>query len=751
MLSRHGLPQPIRDFAPTPAPNRVSVGARRVCKGCAQDVFNASLGGSLLASHAAASPSYTLSYSRLARDIYTSILDGCRWCTVVGSAVLTNSELEYWMRNWNGSRSDGASLFSTSSDGETESEAEDGDAGPGESEEATNAEEDATENPGFIMVESLACAAELDIAVEFLKWSDSQAFNLARVTVEAATSMVQGHCSLQEMVGDDAVVMTLEVICEDTLGDTPSFFPEWNVVSAADVNEWAPRAESWLRSCTDHHASCASTGGSFQPTRLIDVRDLSHPLLAISGGDAQHRAHPYAVLSYVWGPKQDYVLTKATVSQMCMGLDLSRTPKTISDAIRVAHRLGFDYLWVDALCIIQDSPEDKARELPLMANVYKESSLCIVAATAAAASEGFLETPTPPTRFMVEPFQIRLDSADGGPSSLTFAYRAPYMASADPISTRAWTLQERVLSRRLLLFGRNGVMWMCRECFINPGAAPDAGPPYQTSLGPDAGESESDDEGDHAAELERWMAIRADYSEMDLSYCTDKLPAISAVAAEVGRRTGWTYLAGMWAHNLFSELHWRCTKHGPSGEQLVLKPDKAKRAGYIAPSWSWASVGLGGIVDSEGERGDREPFDFTILECHVDASPDFPFGPVSGGHLDVRGKAVELTWRPEENGINPGWDVSLIDEQQQLSSVGTPYIVGAAALDPLDAHLDPARKLVCLGMSKLRLGRQRIQPIEGLLLLPSQSHSGVFHRIGFFRMNAPSVFDGAMTSIFRIE
>ncbi|KAK4109010.1 hypothetical protein N656DRAFT_783682, partial [Canariomyces notabilis] len=322
------------------------------------------------------------------------------------------------------------------------------------------------------------------------------------------------------------------------------------------------------------------------------------------------------------------------------------------------------------------------------------------------------------------------------------------MASADPISSRAWTLQERVLSKRLLLFGRSGVMWMCRERSINPGAAPDAGPPYQTSLGPNMKENESSDEHDQAEIMDRWMAIRADYSEMDLTYCADKLLAISALATEVGHRTGWKYLAGMWEHNLFSELHWRSTKRSPSGEDLILKPEKVRKAGFIAPSWSWASIGLGGIVDSEGERSDREAFDLTILECHVDTDPTFPFGPVTGGFLKVQARAVELAWRPAED-TEPMWDISLVDEQD-LTSVGTPYIVGDGSLDPLDEHLDPALKLICLGMSKIKLGRQRIQPVEGLLLLPGESVGGTFHRIGFFRMNAPSIFDGAMVKTFII-
>jgi len=528
-------------------------------------------------------------------------------------------------------------------------------------------------------------------------------------------------------------------------------FPQqWDAVSAADFDKWVPRATEWLQGCGEHRF-CATSGTSW-PTRLIDVRSPDHPRLTVlSLGDTKSDVRPYVALSYVWGSKQDYVLTKASLAEMRTGLDPSRLPRTISDAIWAAHRLGFDYLWVDALCIIQDSPEDKARELPLMSDTYSKSSLCIVVASAAAAGEGFLKAPEPP-RFLVDPFEVRVDSADDCSPLLTFGYRAPYKSSGDPISSRAWTLQERVLPRRLLIFSRSGVMWMCRGGFVNPGAAPDAGPPYQTSLGPQADGDENSSEDDTQARIrEIWMTIRADYTEMDLTYCTDKLPAISALAAEVSRRAGWAYLAGMWKDNLFSELHWRSTKRGPSGERLVLKPQKAKGAGYLAPSWSWASVGLGGIVDSEDERPDREVFDFTIIACHVDTDPVFPFGPAKGGCLKVSGKSVELAWRLEDTPEWDGSDISLLDPHETASITGAPLVVGDGTLDPLDEHLDPGAKLVCLGMSKLQLGRQRILPVEGLLLIPTGSSRGTYRRVGFFRMTAPSVFSGVPASILRIE
>ncbi|KAK1749910.1 heterokaryon incompatibility protein-domain-containing protein [Echria macrotheca] len=746
MLSRFHVPQPIRTYS--------QPDGRGICPSCANDVFTSSLHQSL--SRARDEPSVTHSYSSVARDLYASILAGCPWCSCIGNAILTCSDLDYWMEAWNGSQSDGDSLDQDSpQQGPSEPEAL---VPPKEAVGDTATDEDMVdvvdsgssdheaadgvgETPGFLTIESLNCGARMEITIEFLKWNGSLLFNLVEVRVEVATSP-EDDSPLQDMTGDKAVAMKLEVMCESKTCETAAFNQQWDVVSAALFHGWVPRAQTWLRACKAH-TSC-SPSGAFRPTRLIEVRDPRHPRLVISAEDIpQNTTLSYIALSYVWGSNQAYTLTEASLSDLRRGLDPARLPKTLSDAIAATYQLGFMYLWIDALCIIQDSPGDKALELPRMADTYKESVLTLIIASATAASDGFLKTPSP-ARFFLQPFQVG--------SGLTFGYRTPYKASADPISSRAWTLQERVLSRRLLIFSSTGVMWMCREDFINPAAAPDAGPPYQTFLDPYLSASHPSEQpvlGDEDAQAqirETWAAIRADYTEMALSYYTDKLPAISALAAEIGAKTGWTYLAGMWKEDLFSDLHWRCMKQSLTGDRFTLKPAKVKEAGYIAPSWSWASVGIGAVVGSEDERDDREVFDFSILECQVDTLyPGFSYGPVKHGYLEVTGKTVELGWRYEDRPSWDGSDISLIEE------CDTQLVVGDGTLDPLDEPLDPDIKVTCLGMSKLRLGRQRIVPVEGLILVPKRDGGAAFRRIGFFRMAAPSVFDAATVRALRIE
>ena len=81
------------------------------------------------------------------------------------------------------------------------------------------------------------------------------------------------------------------------------------------------------------------------------------------------------------------------------GIDIRVLGQRVRDAIQVTHRLRIEYLWVDALCIKQDTDEDKANELAQMGNIYRDAYLTITASSATKASTGFLETRTPASEY----------------------------------------------------------------------------------------------------------------------------------------------------------------------------------------------------------------------------------------------------------------------------------------------------------------------------------------------------------------
>lgn len=148
-------------------------------------------------------------------------------------------------------------------------------------------------------------------------------------------------------------------------------------------------ASKWLRDCPGH-PECPSHDASPLPTRVIDV----NPEESASSVRILHSAGMigcYAALSYCWGGSIRGSLSVANIDQYQRRLDVTSLPKSIQDAIHVAQELNIRYLWVDALCIVQDLEEDKQHEIGRMQAVFQNAAVTIVAACSPAAEGGFLQ------------------------------------------------------------------------------------------------------------------------------------------------------------------------------------------------------------------------------------------------------------------------------------------------------------------------------------------------------------------------
>jgi len=132
---------------------------------------------------------------------------------------------------------------------------------------------------------------------------------------------------------------------------------------------------------------------------------------------------------------------------------MSTLPQSLQDAIRVTRKLELRYIWIDALCIIQVSTEDKERELKQMAQISQNGLLTTSAASAGTVSEGFLRdreglsTHIPPFRL-----QYCVPNLESGVGSIVLQEDPSYDSRLEPINQRAWTLQERLLSPRVLVY-----------------------------------------------------------------------------------------------------------------------------------------------------------------------------------------------------------------------------------------------------------------------------------------------------------
>ena len=135
------------------------------------------------------------------------------------------------------------------------------------------------------------------------------------------------------------------------------------------------------------------------PSRLIYIRPEVDPAYVslietrsvLDETKADITRSGFAVLSYCWGGDQALTLTMASYGHLKGGLPVSSLPQTFQDTVWVMRELEIRYVWIDALCIFQDSNEDKGREIPRMATYYSRAILTICAAAAPRSAQGFLD------------------------------------------------------------------------------------------------------------------------------------------------------------------------------------------------------------------------------------------------------------------------------------------------------------------------------------------------------------------------
>ncbi|KAJ8456413.1 hypothetical protein ONZ51_g12143 [Trametes cubensis] len=395
------------------------------------------------------------------------------------------------------------------------------------------------------------------------------------------------------------------------------------------------------------------------PTRLVDCFDPLRPRIVESKGWDPHVR--YVALSYVWGKNsQPNCTTSRNLSSYLEAIDISRLPRTVVDAIRVTHALGIRFLWVDSLCIIQDSCEDKNRELTKMRKVYRLAFLVIDVGSAKSASEGFLHDADPPMlvdasvwlpftwfrRHERHPPRF-MDFFDVGPRTNLIICDGDrlqnlVMRARGYTGERAWCLQEALMSGRRLRFGAT-LQFRCRSSPERIGNVK-YHKLYGTTSAPDiifhlaAPTLSLGSEGwfvIHAA----WADIVEDYSTRALSYSEDKLVACAGIAEAFGRALGskTEYLAGLWRDSLLWDLLWTVAPFSRSLD---------RRGDALAPSWSWAATdypvdfrpyfmmrdGDAPCLQGEGHEELAE-----VVECVVTLQdPALPFGRVTGGHLILR-------------------------------------------------------------------------------------------------------------------
>jgi hypothetical protein len=128
------------------------------------------------------------------------------------------------------------------------------------------------------------------------------------------------------------------------------------------------------------------------PTRVLEISVGENDDYSIRLHESTGETAPYIALSYIWGEEpQTFLTNEDNFNDRMQHIDAKILPKTIIDAVRCTQGLGLKYLWVDSLCIKQNSDTDKAQEIGRMSSIYKNAYVTISAAKATKCEDGFLE------------------------------------------------------------------------------------------------------------------------------------------------------------------------------------------------------------------------------------------------------------------------------------------------------------------------------------------------------------------------
>lgn len=320
----------------------------------------------------------------------------------------------------------------------------------------------------------------------------------------------------------------------------------------------------------------------------------------------------WVALSHCWGNATPIKTTTSTIDEFTEGMP-AQIPKTFADAIFVTRALGQRYLWIDSLCIIQDSPDDWVAESSLMHQVYSQALFTIVADAAEDSTSGFLQPPARRVRkTSVVHYDLGAAAAEDEPACRgivhvrergELALQLPYhdfhvenSPICSKLSTRAWAFQERLLSPRTLHFGPSEMAWECRALCSCECSATNERTSLTTSLlkgsialQPSTLVSELSTRQVLRHFDNAWRAdVVEEYTRLDLTIGTDRLHALVGVATQaLSLRPGDQYIAGLWRNTIADGLSWYTTNSRTSSRL----PGKNAPPGWSSPpSWSWAAV-----------------------------------------------------------------------------------------------------------------------------------------------------------------
>jgi hypothetical protein len=332
--------------------------------------------------------------------------------------------------------------------------------------------------------------------------------------------------------------------------------------------------KTWLISCNGCHKMCNERKDLF---RGCFPRVAPRLILLASGGraktarlvdnlDSTSSLPPYTALSYCWGDdpssERNLILSRNTYRLLKEGIAWDDMPRTFRDAFAVSYAFGIHYVWIEALCVVEDVFQDWSDQARQIGAVFCNAELTIAATASTSIDSGLV--------FASKRSHVKSSMDESGPaSSCTNRYLMQREMIHQPLDRRAWALQERIFSTRLLEFDSGEVRWRCCGHAFSDNPHRDRVvklPAIETLL-----------------EAGVWSVFLDAFTQREVRHAYQKRYAMAAAAKAFARlhdRLDSDYLAGHWRRTLASDLLWITTLPVPG-----VRPDTGD-----APTWSWLSI-----------------------------------------------------------------------------------------------------------------------------------------------------------------
>ncbi|KAK4934830.1 hypothetical protein LTR10_023998 [Elasticomyces elasticus] len=485
----------------------------------------------------------------------------------------------------------------------------------------------------------------------------------------------------------------------------------------------------WLAECVTTHVPCSLAEkvrklerAHFTPRRLLNLytKGTHTYIKLLSNTKALDPPPVYMTLSHCWGQNQPLMLEKNSLSLLKGVIPLKDLPRTYADAVVITLRMGCQYLWIDSLCIVQDSAEDWEAAVQEMGNIYRFSSCNIAALDACDAMEGCFSTRIP---HVVSHCAAKV----GGR-----IYHAKF---------RGWgnATSERILAPRTIGFGASALTWECLQGQgneINRGFTRDAIDDFKQALHQNQGFEQdlvinNQDEAPYPMSATDyhfrspltghiWHRILERYTASQLTFRADRWAAISGVARAIQSLTGCSLLAGMWRENMLCDLAWAVESCGSMIDNSF-------------PSWSWVSVDAT-LLNWHPNEKDEVVYSIMSLpeipEDHLKAGVRRPVMPIT-----LRGPLRRMTVYKRDPMDQPEL------ESVPMTAFGKFLISARYDRDRSYHSEEKPSRTICALLQYCRCryddllspdARFRKDHYFGMLVTPASSQEGCWKRIGSF-------------------